>query len=125
MTVKDLVLENDDRVGVTDSGLSKRSASSVSHLIDSISKSVLTHLEETTAVLSRVGRDDLETRDLTVPCCRYEIIASVFQILGRGDRDSKRTSVILGVLSSDTSSSSVRTTENNRAGNVSAREKGL
>lgn len=66
LSVKDLVLEEDDGVGVTDGGLQAWGRSAMG----SVGEEVAIHLEETTAVLGRVRRDDLESGDLSVPGCK-------------------------------------------------------
>lgn len=79
-----------------------------------------THLQQTTAVLGAPGRNNLETRDLTVPRCAG---GGRFVSGQRNKRQPTRfvlTSVILRVLSTDTSGGTVRSTEDDRARNVTA-----
>ena len=77
------------------------------------------HLQKTTAVLGAVGGDDLEAGDLAVPRCREHARASA-AVRTYSTPTQVLTGVVLRVLSSNTSSGSVRSTENNRARDVPA-----
>jgi hypothetical protein len=80
-----------------------------------------THLQQTTAVLGAPGRNNLETRDLTVPrCAGGGRFVSQWPAERKATEAIWLTSVILRVLSTDTSGGTVRSTEDDRARNVTA-----
>jgi hypothetical protein len=68
-----------------------------------------THLQQTTAVLGAPGRNNLETRDLTVPrCAGGGRFVSQWPAERKATEAIWLTSVILRVLSTDTSGGTVR-----------------